>query len=91
MASSTMAIHPRLGYLDIGTKGYNPHELLAGFSLQWQHRADVITAGDISPSAFAFDFFSNLTICCAPVVTARNVRIYHDTGLIRVSWDYDSL
>ena len=25
-ASSTMAIHPRLGYLIIGTKGYHPHE-----------------------------------------------------------------
>ena len=36
----------QLGYLDIGTKGYHPHEFLAG-SLQSQHPhcADATTAG----------------------------------------------
>jgi len=31
MATSTMIIHPYLSFLDIGTKGYHPHELLVIF------------------------------------------------------------
>jgi len=76
-----MAIHPRLVYLDIGTKGNHPHELFAGFSLQSQHphRADVITAGDVSPSAFAFDVFSSLAVCGAPAVTLGGMLEYITT------------
>jgi hypothetical protein len=70
-------LRPRLftlqfGCIDINTKGYHPHELLAGFLSS----RSVCTAptfqlrGDVSPSAFAFGFFSSLTVCGAPAVTA---------------------
>ena len=52
-ASLTMAIHPRLGFLDIGTKGYHPHEGLPVF-LQSQHSyyTDVMSAGGCQSVGF---------------------------------------
>jgi hypothetical protein len=32
--------------------------------------------GDVSASDSSFDLFSSLTVCCAPVVIAEDVRIY---------------
>ena len=71
-ASLTMAIHPRLGFLDIGTKGYHPHEGLPVF-LQSQHSycTDVMSAGDVSPLVPIFGFFSSLTVYSVPAVTMR--------------------
>ena len=62
----------QLGYLDIGTKGYHPHELLAGFlsSRSIRTAPTLLLRGDVSPLATAFGFFSSHTVCSAPAVTA---------------------
>jgi len=50
----------QLGYLDIGTKGYHPHELLAGFlsSRSIRTTPTLRLRGDVSPLAPASGFFS---------------------------------
>jgi hypothetical protein len=47
--SSTMAIHPRLGFIDIDTKGYHPASawVTRWFSLQ-SHRTNIPTTGGMS-------------------------------------------
>jgi hypothetical protein len=69
MASSTTAIHPHLGFIDINTKGYHPHEFLTGFL---SSRSVCTTPtfqlrGDVSPSALAYGFFSSLPSVALPL------------------------
>jgi hypothetical protein len=69
MASATTAIHPRLGFIDIGTKGYHPHEFLSGFLFS---RSVCTTPtfqlrGDVSLSALAYGFFSSLPSVVLPL------------------------
>ena len=62
----------QLGYLDLDTNGYHLHELLAGFlsSRSIRTTPTLRLQGDVSPLAPAFGFFSNLTVCGAPAMTA---------------------
>jgi hypothetical protein len=48
------------------------------FMLQSQHTRhhDAATAGEVNSSDFTFDLFFSLTVCGAPTVTVRNVRVY---------------
>jgi len=77
--SLTMAIHPLSWLLDISTKGLSPTWVTRQFPIQSQHlhRTNIVlSAGYVSPSASAFSFFSSLTICGAPAVTAWDVRVF---------------
>jgi hypothetical protein len=56
----------------LAQKGYHPHEFLTGFV---SNRSVCTTPtfqlwGDVSLSALAYGFFSSLTVCGAPAVTA---------------------
>jgi hypothetical protein len=60
------------------SKGYHLHVVLADFCSS--HSICAITTvqlwGDVGSLAFNFDLFSSLTVCSAPVVTTRDVRVY---------------
>jgi hypothetical protein len=78
-ASSTMDIHPLLGYLDLGTKGYHPPEASSVF-LRPQHLycKDVMSAGGCqSVGSYLWLLLQSHRLQCSR----------YDCGGIRVYWD----
>jgi hypothetical protein len=74
---ATATLRTTSSTIDISTKGYHPHVLQADFlssrsictATTFQLRG-AVGGGVVSPSAFAFGLFSNLTVCGTPAMTA---------------------